>query len=81
MPYGQHSDLASSHDTAFPDGEQVEVKSRLPIVLPATQNKDLELGLDRTQDFATLQGRTGPSKFSGHVLPDRTGPDRTPFFS
>ena len=30
------------------------------------------IGLEWTQDFATLPGRTGHPKFSGHVLPDRT---------
>ena len=41
---------------------------------------EFALGLERTQHFATLPGRTGHLKFPGHVLPDRTntGP---PFFS
>ena len=29
--------MASSHGTAFPDGEQVEVRSRLPVALPEKQ--------------------------------------------
>ena len=31
-----------------------------------------KLGLERTQHFATLPGRTGRFKFPGHVLQDRT---------
>ena len=38
---GQHLGLASSHGTAFPDGEQVEVRSCLPVALPEKQRQQV----------------------------------------
>ena len=51
---GLHLGLTSSHGKAFPDGEQVEVRSCLPVALPERQKQQVKGQLISKANFELL---------------------------